>query len=352
MKLWRLVAPAALAALLAGCDGSGATGTAQADPAPPPAPVKIQRATTQDFEHSLTAYGTVEFSPRGAHSRTIQAEARVAEVRVSVGEPVAPGTLLMVLEPTANARLELEKARIDVDFARRELARVQGLYDRQLATNSDLGTAQKGVATAEATVENVRRREVGEHDRQVRSSVSGVVIALDVKPGQVVGAGTELLRIGDRARLDVRLGIEQEDLASVKPGDRVEIRALNSPTTRGTRISRVDGQLDPKTGLADALAPLSAGPGLLPGAMVRGRIVVGTDRGAVVVPRASVVYIQAKPCVFVVDGSRARLRHIAVAGDDGRIVEVREGVKAGEPVVVEGSAELKDGDMVRVEGGA
>lgn len=345
------VATFSLGACHSGPDSS-ASGpkSAQSNQAQPAVPVSTEAAQTTSLSHLLETYGTVEFSPEGSRVQSIPADGRVVAVNVTAGQAVDSGTLLLSLEPTANARLEVDKAKIDVDFARQEAQRQRSLREQGLATNADVTASDKTLAVAEATRANVERRHVGGEERMVRATMDGVVEAVSVKAGQVVAAGTELIRIADARRIRARLGIEQDDLGLVHAGEAVDLELLNVDGKHFSgRIERLDRQVDPKTRRADAIVPLRAAPGLLPGAMVRGRITVATHPNALVVPRSAVLYYQGKPYLFVADQGRAHLRWVETGIDNGKLVEIRQALQPGEQVVTVGNAELKDGVAVRVE---
>jgi membrane fusion protein, multidrug efflux system len=351
---WTIVRLLSGATLCAGCHSEGGSvGATAADApkgSPPTAAVQVSPARIVPLERALTAYGTVEFSPEDARVYSVQGEGRVVDVRVTAGQDVPSGTVLLKLELTPNAQLELERAGIDVEFAQKEYERLVGLRERELATNAEVQAAEKALAVAHAALTNVRRRQVDEGERVVRTLRGGVVLAVNVQLGQVVPAGTALVTIANRERLRVRLGIEQEDLAVVHPGEPVRVRPLNvdRPVYRGV-IERIQRQVDLKTRLAEAVVPLNEPAALLPGAIVRAEVVVAENPRALVVPRSAVLYQQDKPYAFVLEESQARLRWLTVGEDNGQVIEVREGLRAGDPVVTLGNAQLQDGMAVRVE---
>ena len=348
------IAISVIGILLAGTGCGKATSdanTTQPAANPPSVLVKVAPATFQPITRTLTAYGTVEYSPEGARVMNVQAEGVVSQVLVAVGQQVHKGDALVRLEPSASARLELEKARIEVDFARKEVQRLIDLRTRQLATNAEVASAQKALATAEAALVNIRKRQVGGATQVLRAAVAGTVEAVNVEIGQVAAPGTPLVRIGNRERLRVKLGVEQEVLQQIEVGQQVAVRPLNSAAAAITSsIARVYRQIDPKTRLAEAVVPLPASDGLLPGAMVRADITLQSNPHALVVPRSAVLYRRGiEPYVFVDDQGRAREHSVLIGEDNGDVVEIRQGLVAQQNVVTLGNAELTDGVAIRTE---
>ncbi|MEO8628512.1 MAG: efflux RND transporter periplasmic adaptor subunit [Betaproteobacteria bacterium] len=318
-----------------------------------PAPSVLVTATPVRYapiQKTLTAYGTVEYSPEGAHILSVQSEEVVAQLLVAVGQTVSKGERLLTLEPSANGRLEFDKARIEVEFAQKEVQRLTDLRTRQLATNAEVQAAEKNLATVKAALANIIKRHGGSGPRVIRADVAGTVQAVNVQLGQVVAAGAPLATIGDRNHSRVRLGVEQDDLPKLHVGQRVAVRPLNSPDTPiASSIAKIFANIDPKTHLAEAVIPLRPTHGLLPGAAVRAEIVLEENPHALVVPRSAVLYRPGKPYVFLDDHGHAVERQVETGIDNGQLIEISKGLVAGESVVTVGNAELSDGMAVRTE---
>ncbi len=336
--------------LAVGCGGKTADQAgAQAAPAPS-ALVTVAPAQWAPISRTLTAYGTVEYSPEGAHVVSVQVEEVVTQLWVTVGQTARKGESLLTLEPSSNARLELDKAKIDVEFARREVQRLSDLRTRQLATNAEVQAAEKNLATVEAALANLTRRHGTSGPRVVRADVAGTVQAVNVQLGQVVAPGAPLVTIGDRNHSRVKLGVEQDELPKLRIGQHVAVRPLNSPDAPiASSITQIFANIDAKTHLAEAVIPLRPTHGLLPGAAVRAEIVLEENPHALVVPRSAVLYRQEKPYVFLDDHGHAVERQVETGIANGQHIEISKGLVAGESVVIVGNAELKDGMALRTE---
>ena len=323
-------------------DGTGTESTALVSLAP---------ARSISMTQSITAYGTVESSPAHTQELTLQGEVLVERVFVTAGEQVREGAPLVTVRATANARLEIESAKIAVSYARKELDRLTGLLSRNLSTNAEVQAAKQGLAKAQAALQNALKRNIGSSGRILRSGMNGVVEAVNAKEGQIAAPGAALLRLADPNRLRVRLGVEVEDIERVHQGQRVDISPIFSGASpvRGA-VSQVYRKVDPNTRLAEAVVPLQASPGILLGAMVRGEILIKSEVSVLAVPRESVLYKNGRAYVFVADKGKAHRRWVDAGEDNGEFVEVRKGLSAGEMVVISGNYELADGMSIRQEG--
>ena len=309
------------------------------------APVERRTATT-----TLTAYGTVEFSPADSQVMTLEGERVITQVLVAAGQTVAMGDALLTVRATPGDEVELDRARIDVDFAQRELGRLRDLRARQLATNAQVQTAEAGLAKAEAILASATKRLGGPAETTVRADRAGVVESVTVREGDIVAPHTPLLRLARSDRLQVRFGVEPSDIQRVRPGYAVEVTPLHGSANPITsRVTRVSGQIDPKTRLVEVVVPLPVAPALVAGTMVRGAIVLAERPGALVVPRSAVLYKGARAYVFITERGRAARRWVHVGEDDGRTVEILQGLGPADTVVTLGNYELQDGMAVRVQ---
>ncbi len=315
--------------------------------------VLVQSAVVRlvSMKGSLTAYGTVEYAPEHSRVEDLQGEGVVKEVLVSVGQPVRKGDPLLRLLPTANASMEIERARLDLVFARKTLDRLSELRGRRLATNAEVQAAEETLSKSQAVLAELRKRYLGEEGLLLRAGRNGVVEAVLVREGQIAVPGAPLLRLADGNRLRIRLGVEPEDMQRVRIGQAVRIRPMYPGAKPVTgRIGEVFRQVNPQTRLAEIVVPLPAVDGILPGVMVRGEIFTRAESRVPAVPRPAVLYEGDKGYVFVVEGGLARRRFVDVGQDDGRFVEIRKGLNPGETVVTLGNYELADGTAVRFRG--
>lgn len=304
------------------------------------------------MRETITVYGTVEFSPQHTQVLDLQAEGLVESVYVAAGQQVRKGAMLAMIRNTPNDLLELDRARIDAAFARRDVDRLRGLRARQLATNAEVQVAEQNLDRDEALLANVRKRLGNASTRTLRAPMDGVVEAVNVRQGDIVPAGNPVLRLAKGDRLRARLGVEAEDLPRVAGGQRVSITPVYGEAAPVTgQVRQIYRQIDPKTHLAEVVVPLPAVPSLLPGSMVRGLLVLRDLPAVLAVPRSAVLYAGGRPYVFVVDRGTARRRWVRAGLDDGRQVEIRGGLRAGELVVTVGNYELRDGMALRLQPG-
>ena len=316
---------------------------------PPSAQVSVLPAKQADVKTILTAYGTVEYSPAGAHVVSAKGEQVVVQMLVAAGQQVRKGEALLTIAPGSASLLQLDSAKVDIRFALQQVDHSKSLRDRGLATNAEVQSAEKNLASVQTQLSNLEQRLGGANTHAVRSEFPGVVQAVNVQTGQIVSQGSPLLTIGDANLARVRLGVEQEALPQLHAGQRAQVEPLQGVgTAAASSVSAIFPQIDSKTRLATAIVSLPAGHGFLPGAIVRASIVTAEAPGALVVPRAAVLYDKQKPYVFLDEQGKAQRREVQTGIEDGELIQITQGIAIGSPVIVVGNAELSEGMAVRL----
>lgn len=352
--LWP-VSPLALAGcllFLAACGRGGGV---------PPEPAASLTVTTgqvqsRDIVQSIVASGSVaawQEMSLGVELSGI----RVDSVLVEVGARVRRGQPLLQLDTRSlqvdqrRAEASYAQAQSNLDLARASAERGESLIRQQLISQSDLDELRANLSRAEAQLQSAAAERDAARLRlefaTLRAPHAGVISARNVQPGQIVSAGTELLRLIRDGRLEWRAELPEADLVRVRPGAIVRVKGANGRDVTGT-VRTVSPALDASSRTALVYADLPEPGELRAGMFAEGRIEVGSEQ-AWVLPRESVVVRDGYSYVFVLgDGTRVAQRRIEAGRPEGDVVPVRAGLEAGERVVVRGAGFLSDGDQVRV----
>jgi RND family efflux transporter MFP subunit len=285
---------------------------------------------------------------------------RVTELLVDVGQPVRRGQVLLRLDRRVldselqQAEAALREAEAGAALARANLARGENLARERYISAGQLDELRAARTQAEARVGTARAaRDAAALRRsfaELRAPADGIVSKRLVQPGQVVAAGGELLRLIRDGRLEWRAELPVAQLPAVKPGDRIALRGPGGVVVEG-RVRAVSPGVDAATRTGTVYADLPDPKGLAAGAYLEGRIDTGRAQVATV-PAAAVVLRDGFPTLFTIEarnGTRlARAQRVRTGAGGGDRVELLDGPKPGQPVVVKGAGFLADGDAVRV----
>jgi membrane fusion protein (multidrug efflux system) len=351
LSVWSVLSLAAV-----GCAGETAS-----EPVEFRIPVEVDEVTTDDVEDRIITTGTL----RTRESVVLNVETAGflvlardgAGARLVEGSRVAQGQ--QVAEITGeDARLAagLDSRRRQLETAEEELASRRSLFTDGIIAREEVRRAEVAYEDAKLAFEQGQRTS---DKTRIITPIAGVILELardaDKRPvadGQMVNAGFVVARVAPVDRLIADIELVGPELARVRPGQSVQIRhyAFEGVELAG-RILRLSPSVDAQTHTFRAEVEVDNASGLLrPGMFVEAGILTERREGVPVVPRDAVTERGGRSVVFVIDGQRAVLRTVALGlGDDDR-VEVREGVAAGERVVVRGLETLTDGTRVRVIG--
>jgi RND family efflux transporter MFP subunit len=361
----RVLAPLALAALLAGCGGGDSTAeearadTVAATPQVVLAPTDVATVGTTELQGGVALTGSLE------PFRVVQLKAQVPGVvaglaadrgtRVSQGQVLARIEAQGIQSQAGGAAAQVAGAQAALAQAQRQLESARTLHEAGAMSEISFRAAETQVQAARAQVAAARAASAGASEQASRTRVvsplTGSVSERSVEPGEAVSVGQVLLTIVDSRALQLRGQVPVEQAASVRQGQPVEF-TLNAQPGRAFRgtVSRVDPVADPATRQVGVTLNLPNPDGtLIGGLFATGRVLTGTTRQAVAVPSAAIRTAGTESLDLVVKDGRAE-RRVVTPGerDDARgMVAVAQGLSAGEQVLV-APGEIEEGARVVV----
>lgn len=363
----------AAASLIVGCGREGATQKSDAPPAPTDtaatAPQVVRLDTTEIrlggivigradtiSVGQLRVTGTITYDASRVSEIGARAAGRVTLMRAVLGERVAQGQVLAVLESpdVGQLRATERQATALLGIARENYLRERGLADQGISSRKELLLAEAELRRAEAEVRGVseRLRVLGASGGSgsrfvVTAPFAGVVVARQASLGEMAEPTDSLFTIADLSRLWIELDVFERDLARVRVGQTVSVTVTAYPDrVFPGRIVYVGDILDPKQRTVRARVEIpNDDRALKPGMFARAEIAVGAGGvGIVVVPQSAVQEFKGRHVVFVPGTRAGEFRPLVVEpGEavDGDRIEIRSGLVAGSRVVVAGAFALR-----------
>lgn len=309
----------------------------------------------------VRAYGVVAASAANLTSINLPYVARITQLRVQTGQPVKRGDPLFVVQADPAAALAATQARSAATLADGELARTQSLFDKGLATASQLAAARKAAQDAREMLVSQAQSGITSGAKVVASPIDGVVLQISAGQGDQVQAGAPIMQLagadrGQQARGNVMLAVEPSDAINIHAGDEVRLRGLSTSLAKVSmtgRVVLVGASIDPQSQLVDVGANVPLGnSAFIPGTHVAADI--DTNRGMHwVVPRSAVLKDDHGDFVFQVSSAnKAHRVNVVTQIEDRDRYGIDGPLSATQPVVVSGNYELKDGMTVQGAGGA
>lgn len=320
--------------------------------------VKVQAAGKKPLRPFVETIGSL--NPYEEVVVSTEVDGILKEVRVDEGTVVSKGTVLAMVDDT-DYRLEIKRAEAASRQAEATLAntkleyqRKEALYKEQLVTQQQFDDVSTRLSLAEADVERARAALSLSGQKLIKTKIyaplSGVVKEKKVSAGDYVKNGINLFVIIQNHPLKLNFTVIEKDVGKLKKGQDVtfKVDAFLKREFKG-RVSIIYPSLEEKTRTlqVEALVPNLDGA-LKPGLFARVTLYTGEARNTIVVPVTALLYEGEKVKVFIVEGDRARERLLKPGSKYGELMEIVEGLKENEPVVVVGQQNLSENVKVNI----
>lgn len=340
-----------------------------APPAPLPPTVGVMKVTTTNAPMKTEIIGQLD-SPQNVEIRA-RVESFVDKMLFIEGSEVHEGDQLFLLdqkpfkERLAAAKGMLAQTKAALAKHETDVARLTPLAKKKAVPQQDLDNALAAVDVANAEIDSAQARvETAQLDLgycDIRAPITGLIGAKQVSIGELVGKGQPTL-LATISKLDpiwfycaiseVQYLKAQQELQ--RRGEKLEqvpvylILADGSRLPDKGKIVFMDRAVDAKTGTLRVRAEFpNREKRLRPGMFGRLEVDLGVRQNSILIPEGAISELQGKNFVWVVGPeNKAVQRPVTVGESIGGAVLITEGLKAGEPVVVEGLQKLRDGAVV------
>ncbi len=271
----------------------------------------------------------------------------ITSLNVDDGQPVRAGQVLATVDPTGVAAAEA-RASVDIERARRDLARDQTLFERGYVSRQRLDDRQSAVKAAQAA------GAAAAFDRRwsrLISPVSGVVLKRTAQTGEVVQPGQAVVRIADESSpLTLRAPLADRDIARIRIGQLANVRVDGLPTVVPGRVTRVGERAGVQTGAVDVEIEILGNPGLRSGQVATAEITVNAPNATELsrIPAEAILEAKGRQAfVFVAENSVARRRSVTFGGFNGDDALV-SGLTTDAYVITAGAGFVSDGEKILV----
>ncbi|MBM3270717.1 MAG: efflux RND transporter periplasmic adaptor subunit [Candidatus Sericytochromatia bacterium] len=350
---WAAVAIVSLV-VLAGCHRGAKSGPGSKTGERRPVAVVAEPARPAHVVKDLEVNGTI--APRSQVQVLPRTAGRIVELAVAEGDRVRKGQVVARLDtPELHWQVQQQKsmllmAEANLDQARDNLARMRELAEGGVASKQQLAAAHTQVRVTESQVkQNKAAIALGQANlahATVTAPIDGIVIVKNLEQGAMAGPTTPIVTIAEGGALQARLAFSERDLSLVNLGGAVRLTSVALPgEVFPARIREISEIVDPQTRLITLKADLARNGRLKIGMNVRG-LVAGTPRKALTVPTEAVLTDGAEQVVYLARGATARRVRVEIGVRAPDRTEIRTGLAPGDPVIVQGSAFVRDGDPI------
>ncbi len=344
----QILAVLALAAFVTACGPPAAP-----EAAVPPRPVKMAEATAHAPSITYSASGRIKARQRAELS--FDRGDTLSDLPVTQGQEVREGEVLARLDSRNLALTEKARA-ARFDEAKRQVERMQRLFDRQAIAEADLERARTTFEASEAEWLQVRKDLEGS---ALRAPFSGRVAATLADRYQIVQAKQPIVVVHDLSSYEVEISIPETFILQVGKTTNIAMfaRFEHLPGRRfPVTVKSFATEADPQTLTYRVVFSLPAPedtvilPGMSAAIELTVPLILGESKTACWVPDAAVFSIDGKTSeVWLVDPAAMMVHRRAVktGSSRGGLVQVVEGVKPGDWLAVSGLHSLEEGQAIR-----
>lgn len=307
--------------------------------------VEVAPAEAHELGVVLEAVGTT----RALRSVNIvpHAEGRIVETDIVAGREVKAGTVLARLDDDIE-RATLAEAEATLEERNSALERAETLLKSNNMSRATADQIRSEVAKARAATDRARRHL---EDREVRAPFDGVLGITSIDVGARVDTGTVLTSLDDLSAVEIEFSLPETVYGQINEGQAVtaETAAFPGRTFKGEVVA-VDSRIDQTSRAFKVRARLPNESRTLPAGMFMRLSLSLGEREVIAVTDEALLVQGGNTFVFVVEDGKAERRRVTTGLRRGNLVEVKEGVEAGEPVIARGLQSLRDGIRVEVLG--
>ena len=281
---------------------------------------------------------------------------------VEMGQHVKAGELLAQLDPqdfklaADGARAQLAAATTNRDLALADSKRYKDLRDQNFISAAELERRDTALKAAQAQVDQAQAQLAALGNQtgyaNLVADVAGVVTSVDAEPGQVLAAGTPILRIAQDGPRDVVFAVPEDKVGKLKVGSQVLVQAWAEQKSASASVREVAASADPVTRTFTVKVGLN-GPETWPigsTVTVAPKALDRSGPSVIKLPTSALQHDGEKAAVWVLEKvtMTVRLQPIAITTADGNEVVVSEGLEPGMQVVSVGAHVLNPGQKVTI----
>jgi membrane fusion protein, multidrug efflux system len=305
-------------------------------------PVRTVKVTPTEFKTELSFHSVLT----GIKESTAFAAMgdKVEKILVNVGDYVKKDQVLVTF-PTDSPSASYFQAKVSFENAQTAFKRIDSLYKSGGISLQERDNAKTQFDVSKANWNSVKQMI------KVKAPISGYVTKVHVSESDNVKKEAALVTIAQTDKLKAAIWVSEDEISNIETG------MTATATWKGNRIEGTVTQVDmAMNAMRKAFRAVvefdNTDKRLIAGTTVNVNIITSQKADAIVVERKNIISEQHKHYVFVVKNGKSEKRDITMGNQQGLDVEVLQGLRPGEVLVIEGQMLLKNDSKVKVVNGS
>jgi membrane fusion protein, multidrug efflux system len=261
----------------------------------------------------------------------------VTALPFKVGDHVQASQVLITLD-RGGASSQYVQAKAMFENAEKNFKKMKYLFDEKAISESAFDEAKAGFEVSKANYQAAKELV------DITSPISGTLVELDVKIGDVPLQGVLAARVARTDALRMTFGVPADLVSQFSPGMTGSLRVAGDDSVYSCTVTKVSDAAEPQTRTFSVEVSVpNTSRSLQAGTFAKVTFVVERKDNVLTVPAAALLSNEGVMSLYVVKSDTAHERTVGVGASNGRDTEIRSGLNSGEEVVVMGQGFLSDG---------
>lgn len=316
-------------------------------------PVEVENVNFQSIERTLSTTGTVypvqktELTSETAGKYYIATNPATGKP-YKLGDLVQKGnTIIRIEDKEYENSIRIESQKLNLDNAQRDYEKQKSLYEKGGVTLSEISAAEVSYTNAQYDYENAQLQL---NKLKVTAPFTGTIVELPYYTESTrVASGQPMVTLMNFANLFMEIQLPEKNLGTVEVGQKVKVTNYMLPddTIHGS-VSQLSPAIDEDRRTFAGIINIENKDRIFrPGMFVKADIVVERKDSVIVIPKEIVSSGSRGKSIYIVERGRSRRRNIETGIETADKVEVTEGLRRNDRVVVEGFETLSNNTRVR-----
>lgn len=201
-----------------------------------------------------------------------------------------------------------------------------------------------------AALNQLNRAKVNISYSNIIAPFNGVIADFNISPGQKVNANEDLFKLLDNSKFKVDVGVLEDEIVSLKPRSKaiVKVNALPNKIFEG-KILYINPLIDPQLKTAQVTVEINnSNNNLKEGMYASVEIQSEIFKDRTLIPKEALLIRDKRSLAFIVENGLAKWHYIDVGESNNKYIEVKNGIEAGDTVIVEGNYNLAHDAKIKI----
>ena len=307
-------------------------------------PVIAQKVDYKSVSSEFSVNGT--FSASQEISISSEMQGTIASISAETGEHVASGQVLASMNNEI-CTSQLELAKFNLEKAEKDMKRNEQLIKTDGITQQQYEQSKQTLIDSRAVLASAQNQY---NNSFIKAPFDGIITKRSIEKGTFLTPGTAVFDMVKISKVKLVVKLTSDEAAKVRKGQHVKVSVDSYPDTnldgvvftiivKADQSKRYDVEIE-----ISNCSEKQINPGMFGSALFSGN----TNDNALIIPRKAIAGSIKNPEVFVVKGDSVVSQKIVVTALSEKDVQVNEGLKAGDMVVISGQINLVSGSKIKL----